>query len=142
MQLDTQRKKMLIIAAAAVIVLIGGAFTIAALKHQAKNALVHQQAEESASRATPLTAASAIEKEADRLFSEGNMTAAKDKYEAAAAIYAENGDTAAGERIIMQLSLIAASKKTDTPQTTDLSNAPIDKKLDSERGAPAPIDTP
>lgn len=142
MQLDTQRKKMLIIAAAAVIVLIGGAFTIAALKHQAKNALVQQQAEESASQTAPLATASAIEKEADRLFSEGNMTAAKDKYKAAAAIYAENGDTAAGERIIMQLSLIAASKKTDTPQTTDLSNAPIDKKLDSERGAPAPIDTP
>ena len=141
MQLDTQQKKMLIIAAAAVIVLIGGVLTIAALKHQAKNAIM-QQAEESASQTTPLTTASAIEKEADRLFSEGNMTAAKDKYEAAAAIYAETGDTAAGERIIMQLSLIAASKKTDTPQTTDLSNAPIDRKLDSERGAPAPIDTP
>jgi hypothetical protein len=143
MQVDTRKKKIIIVITANIVgMLIAGTLTVYALKQHYKDEQVRQQATKTASQEKRIATAPDIEKEANNLLANGDLVAAKAKYQNAVVIYAEAKNTDAEERVRMQLSLIEHRMKSTPTISTDLSTVPIDRKLNAQLGEPAPISKP
>jgi hypothetical protein len=138
MQLDTNKKKITAALISILIILTSGFLTIYGIKHikteQSKqsNTSVQETAD------TALT----LEKEGEQLFNSGDLTAAKNRYQKAIDLYAETGDTVGKERVALQLSLVEHKLSTPPATQVDLSSVPIDPKLTTRLGTPAPIVQP
>jgi hypothetical protein len=139
MHIDTHKKKLFIVVASISLVLISGALTVYALKQHTKGEQAAEQKQAVDEQANKIAAAPDIEKKADKLFTSGNLAAAKIAYQQAATLYAEDKNTQAEERVNLQLSLIDSMQKATPAKQIELSDVPVDSKLNAQLGTPPPV---